>query len=304
METTNQIGVIIGRFQVHELHEGHKQIIENVLSKHKKMIIFLGVNPIGVGTKKNPLDFVSRKLMLEEAFGNRISAILPLKDKKTNEEWSQSVDEKIREVFPMGNAILYGSRDSFIPYYSGKFDTKELEQDVFVSGTEVRKFVSEDIKQSPLFRAGVIYALYNRYPTMYSTIDAAIEMSDGKYLMVKKPYESQYRFCGGFTDITDTNDFHTVRREVAEELGIEVDGFQYITSTRVDDWRYRKEENEKIMTRLFHVKYIHGRVTPMDDISEAKQFELNDLNESNVVPEHLELLEALKSYVKSKTIKS
>lgn len=293
------IGVIIGRFQVHELHAGHKQMINEVLSNHKKVIVFLGV-PAVVGTKNNPLDFVSRKLMFDEEFGDKISVILPLKDKKTDIAWSNQVDEKIREVFSMGSVVLYGSRDSFIPHYHGKFDTKELKQDVFVSGTEVRKDVSEDIKKSSLFRAGVIYGIYNRHETMFGTIDVAIKMPSGKYLMARKPYEDKYRFVGGFSSVNDTSDIATVRREAKEEVGINLENFQFITSFRVDDWRYRNVEDEKIMTRFYHAEYAQGNVRPDDDISEAREFDLSELNSENIVEEHLPLLKELKLFLKSK----
>lgn len=55
-----EVGVIIGRFQTNKLHEGHINLISHVLSNHKKTIILLGVSRVQ-NTKKNPLDFASRK---------------------------------------------------------------------------------------------------------------------------------------------------------------------------------------------------------------------------------------------------
>ena len=40
-ETKTDVGVIVGRFQVHELHEGHRGLIDTVRDKHDKLIMFL-----------------------------------------------------------------------------------------------------------------------------------------------------------------------------------------------------------------------------------------------------------------------
>lgn len=296
MNNEHDIGVIVGRFQVHELHKGHQSLIEQVLDNHKKTIIFLGV-PRTIGTPRNPLDFVSRKLMIEELYP-QVSAILPITDQNSDTLWSKHIDEKITEVFPKGSVLLYGSRDSFVPHYCGKFDTHELEPTSYFSGTEIRKHIANDIKSSHLFRAGVIYGLYNTHPTVYSTVDVAIKMPSGKYLMAKKPNEEKYRFVGGFVDVDDASDIVACRREVGEEVGINVDGYQFISSIQVDDWRYRSEPDRSIMTRFYHGSYIHGRVNPDDDISEAKEMDLDEMNESTIVAEHLPLVDELKLFVK------
>lgn len=72
-------GVLIGRFQVHTLHEGHRAIIDQVCANHKKVIIFLGV-PVISNTKSNPLDFATRKAMIQQLYPNVV--ILPQKDRK------------------------------------------------------------------------------------------------------------------------------------------------------------------------------------------------------------------------------
>ena len=41
-EKKTEIGVIIGRFQIHTLHDAHVELIQHVLSLHSKVIIFLG----------------------------------------------------------------------------------------------------------------------------------------------------------------------------------------------------------------------------------------------------------------------
>ena len=65
---TTQHGVIIGRFQTPELHSEHIKLIQYVLDRHEKVILFLGVSPT-LANKKHPMDFITRKYMIEEQFG-------------------------------------------------------------------------------------------------------------------------------------------------------------------------------------------------------------------------------------------
>ena len=230
------LAVIIGRFQVHRLHQAHCDIIETVLNNHKKVILFLGVTSV-MGSSSNPLDFASRKLMIQEKYPNII--VLSLPDTRDDETWSKNIDHRIREVFQIGKPLLYGSRDSFIPYYKGQFDTAELEQEIYISGTETRRQISEEVKSSPEWRAGVIYGSYNRYPISYQTVDVAVFNEDEtKVLLAKKPGEDKYRFIGGFVNPTDLTLENAAIREFMEEAGgAEISITSFIGSFRINDWR-------------------------------------------------------------------
>lgn len=292
------IGVIIGRFQVHELHDAHREMINEVIKRHDKIVLFLGVSPT-LCTQRNPLDFLSRKVMFEEEYGNRISVILPLNDKKSDFVWSNQVDTKIREVFPIGSVVLYGSRDSFIPHYHGIFDVIELVPHSLVSATEIRKSVSKKVDRTKEFRAGVIYACYNSYPIVHPTIDVAIMNDDEtKVLLGRKKDEIEYRFIGGFADITDESYEQTVRREAYEETGLEVGDLQYVASDKVKDWRYRSSTDRSIMTIFFKAKKISGAEQANDDIFELKWFNVLELKNENLVSEHGKLLTHLKNNLK------
>ena len=76
MEKTYPIGALVGRFQVHELHEAHKYLINQVVENHKKVILFLGVTKV-VGTKNNPLDFDTRKRMIQQHYPDIVILALP-----------------------------------------------------------------------------------------------------------------------------------------------------------------------------------------------------------------------------------
>ncbi len=287
-----EIGVIIARFQVHQLHEAHKGLIQHVLNNHKKVIIFLGVSVIP-NTRTNPLDFATRKAMIQAEYPQVV--ILPQRDQRSNKKWSENLDEQIRIPFGTANALLYGGRDSFIPHYEGKHKTTELITDTFLSGTEIRKQVSKEILESSDFRAGIIHATYAQWPVTYPTVDVVAYNEKGQILLGRKPNEPKYRFIGGFVDRTDTSWEHAARREFAEETGnCAIEGLEYVASAPINDWRYNKTQSG-IMTTLFLGKFAYGSITPSDDISELKWVSIEDFLDNasidaNIMPEHVELM--------------
>jgi bifunctional NMN adenylyltransferase/nudix hydrolase len=304
MEKSYSIGALVGRFQVHELHEAHQYVINQVVDNHKKVILFLGV-PKVVGTKNNPLDFDTRKKMIQKHYPNIV--ILALPDFGDDKRWSHELDKRIKEVYQIGDVLLYGGRDSFIPYYKkggGQFDCRELEQHTFVSGTEVRKMVSEEVKDSSDFRAGVIYQSYNQYPKVHPCVDIAIfDEKEERVLMAKRPYEDDWRFIGGFSKPTDSSYEHTARRKISEDAGgnLEITNLSYIGSVTIPDWRYQSEQ-DKIMSVLFKTKKGWGRIEPSDDVSELRWFQITDLEKLNIVREHKVLMTILLEDLKNKNI--
>jgi bifunctional NMN adenylyltransferase/nudix hydrolase len=294
VEKQYDIGVIVGRFQIHELHSEHKKLIEHVLERHDKVIIFLGVSQ-AIHTRYNPLDYSTRKIMIEDVYGHRNIHVLPLHDKKFNDQWSNQIDSRVREIYPLGSTVLYGSKDSFIPFYEGSFDTCELQPDNFISARDVRKAVSNKALRSKEFRAGVIYAANQTFPFNYATIDVAILNDDEtEVLLGRKSYETEFRFIGGFSDVEDESFERTVKREAMEETNLEIDDIQYVSSRKVKDWRYRNESDRAIMTTFFKAKKIFGSATAKDDIVEVKWFNINKLNREILVGEHKFLFDDLK----------
>ena len=288
---TSQHGVIIGRFQTPELHSEHIKLIQYVLDRHEKVILFLGVSTT-LANKKHPMDFITRKYMIEEQFSVSKLTIMPLSDNKSDEIWSKQLDSKIKEIFPLGSVTIYGSRDSFIPYYKGVNKTLELQPDIFVSATDIRELASKKVISSPEFRAGIIYSVYNQFPIVYSTVDIAI-IKDDEILLGQKLNETEWRFIGGFVDLTDESDEAAAKRETLEETGLEVSELEYVCSMPVNDWRYRGMKDRSIMTRFFKAKYIFGCPTPQDDINALKWFKLTPELENILVEEHKKLFKKL-----------
>jgi len=292
------VGVIVARFQVDNLTEGHMDLIKQVVDSHYKTIIVLGLSPVKC-SMYNPLDFEARRAMILDKFPD--VSVLYLNDTYSDIEWSNKLDNLIKHMTgPKDNVYLYGSRDSFIKYYSGKYECIEIEQTVYVSGTDVRRVVSKQVKKTPDFRKGVIWAVNNQYPKSIPTVDACIFKMDNngniKVLLGKRNVEPKYRFIGGFVPPGETWE-QTVVREVKEETGLDIckTDLAYVGSFVVDDWRYRKEV-DKITTTLFIVKYSGGTPKPNDDIDELRWFPLDEVVIWNVVDEHKPLMESILEY--------
>jgi len=279
------VGVIVGRFQVPDLHEGHRQLIDGVMNNHQKTIIFLGLSPCK-STRNNPLDFEARKNMILAEYPNVI--VLYIDDSPSDKMWSKRLDHQINNIVsPTSSVLLYGGRDSFIKHYQGKFNTFELEQKVYVSGTEIRKEVNASAKSSRDFRLGAIVTVYNQYPKVFPTVDVAIWNEDyTELLMARKEDEIKLRFIGGFAEKNGCYE-DDVKREVAEEAKIEIGDVQYICSAAIDDWRYRGEL-DGIKTIFFDSKYVCGRPTPSDDIVELQWIKNKDV-EKKIIDTHKNL---------------
>jgi len=288
-------GVVVARFQIDELHKQHRNFMDFVIQHHRKVIVFLGQSRTP-STTRNPLDFTTRKLMVQKHYPT--VNILPLVDNRSNSAWVKQLDSEVKKVFPNSKPILYGGKDSFIPYYvkgGGKFDSIELiSGDVETNGTAIREQISRDVYESSKFRQGVIYSTYNRPPITFPTVDICSHDGEGNILLAKKPTEDKYRFVGGFVDTSDLDYERAAKREYREETQGEVNSLKYVLSQKVDDWRYRKER-DGIMTTLFLGYHFMGASIASDDIAEVKWFPASIFTNPKkikrlIMPEHQEMM--------------
>lgn len=289
-EPTADCGVIIGRFQVAELHDGHRELIDNVMSRHRKVVILLGISPL-TNSINNPLDFEARKQMICSDYPS--ATVLYVKDLNNDDLWSKMVDATIRDVLsPTQTALLYGSRDSFIKHYSGRFDTYELPTEHTMSGTLIRQEIGREAKDNADWRAGVIWASRNRYPTSYQTVDIAVFSPDySQILLGKRSGDKGWRLLGGFADPSSSSLEDDARREAMEEAGVKLDNLSYVRSFIIDDWRYWNEP-DCIKTALFIATTSTERPKGTDDIDRVCWFNRSELDPSSsylMVPEHREL---------------
>lgn len=306
-----EVGVMIGRFQTPYLHEGHIGVLDKISEMHSNVVIFLGIPRIQ-NTKRNPLDFATRRKLIQEKCPEAIVMALP--DHRSDEKWSENVDNILATIFPEKEAILYGSRDSFIPHYHGKHKTQMLEAIESHNATDIRANAASEVLDSDEFRAGVIYGITKQRPVTYPTVDIVVVNYDGQILLARKPAEDKFRFVGGFVDRTDDCYETAARRELYEETKLSGLKATYIASKQIVDWRYEREDSG-VMTTLFLFREWDqmGRAEASDDIAEVKWFDLSELFthtqepslgdghvppikynwtlEDKIVPEHIELMQ-------------
>jgi len=298
-------GVIVGRFQVHELHDSHMELFRIVRGRHNRVIVFIGVAPTGM-TRNDPLDYETRRRMIQAKFPE--FSCVPIMDTKTDEVWSQNLDKEIQKQCDWGDVTLYGGRDSFVPHYFGKYKPIELPIEGKVSGSDIRQGLMNTVLESADFRAGIIYAAYNLRPRVIPCVDVVIlrnvENTPGypnypSVLLAQKPGETLWRFVGGHAEVR-TLDYETdAKNEAYEETGCSIDSLQYIGSTMVDDWRWRKNP-DKFKTLVFvgWTSMVHAKA--QDDISNIGWFDLFTLEAVSIIEDHRPIFALLRKYREEK----
>ncbi len=153
------VGVIVCRMQVPYLTESHKAIINTVLQRHPRVVICLGTTNKLID-EKNPFPFLFRKSMIEQTFFGENLTIVPLADNPNNKMWVNTLDTMISAFLNKDEeAVLYGGRDSFIPYYKkdkGKFKFVELAPTDYDSGTQLRELMSLNLPDYSVDAANAI----------------------------------------------------------------------------------------------------------------------------------------------------
>jgi bifunctional NMN adenylyltransferase/nudix hydrolase len=290
-------GVIVGRFQVNDLHDGHMELFRQVRFRHSGVIVFVGVSPAGL-TKDNPLDFPTRKAMIQAKFPE--FTVLPLMDCKLDTQWSDALDAQINAVVAgQAEVVLYGGRDSFVPHYEGRYKPVELALPVEtqkISGTDIRREFANKVIESPEFRAGMIYAAAHLWPVLLPTVDIAIFNSDyTEVLLGRRASETKFRFIGGHAEKKHGSYEQAARSETLEEAGLDPGKMDYIGSAIIPDWRYATSDRG-VMTAFFATTSMSMGAKAGDDIDEVKWFKVTQLTASDLVDTHQVLYRMLADY--------
>lgn len=299
MVRATSLGVIVARLHVDDLHEGHLDLFKEVQDTHSAILVVIGLSPLKC-TINNPLDFDTRRRMLLDHFPD--AKVAYVNDHRSDEVWSESLDAVVAKYGKhFDNVIMYGSRDSFIKYYSGKYVTEELAQRVYVSGTAIRNQIATRSRNTADFRAGAIWYALNQYPQSIPTVDIAIISPErNEILLARKHTETQFRLVGGFVQPGETYET-AASRELQEETGLFVNPECLVIekSFVIDDWRYKNETN-KITTMLYTALSWNGKPAPDDDIFELQWFKISNWASEQIVPEHLEMFHYLTAKYGSK----
>ena len=238
-----KIGVVIARLQTPTLHAGHCHVLDHAKNRNDILCVILG-NHGGVPHDRYPLDIAARTKMVQAAYPQAI--VLELTDRSLNDVWSKELDELLRKNFVDDLITLYGSRDSFIPYYTGTFKTESVEPIVCPSATEIRTEECTVVSDHIEFRRGMIYASLSRFPVVYSTVDTVpytIKRDGTVEILVGQKLEDgdKYRTIGGFVAPKDISHAQAAKRELWEEVGmIEVGTPEYVGSFKIVNHRHHK----------------------------------------------------------------
>ena len=292
MTEPHRAGVVVGRFQVPELHPGHHHLLQAAAAHNDSLLVVLG-SPRSLATARNPLSFAVRKSMITKAYPAAV--VVEQFDHPSDEVWSHNLDALIAASLPRNHeAVLYGSRDPFFPHYFGTYKTQTVPELPGHTGTVCRMETARTLRTSPDFRAGIIHAETTRLPRVFPTVDVAVLRPSTQQVLLasKKADGGRLRFIGGFVDPTDTSLEQAARRETYEETGgLGTEDYCYLGSALIDDWRYRTTE-DRIVTTFFSALYTHGFPTPSDDIDTLAWIPYDQIR--NVLsPGHLPLGEML-----------
>lgn len=293
MENVPIWGVVIGRFQVDDLHEGHIALLDHVKRTHEQLLILVGVRP-ALPSDKHPLSFKQRELMLKTAYPK--ATIIPISDMRTSDVWSKNVDNNIRITTENKKAVIYTGRDGFSDRYSGTYNVKKIDFGFdFVTATDARNVIPT-AKNSADFRAGVISTRLHAPSVTLMTVDMAVLNPEGdKVLMARKPNEYAWRFPGGMFDAGSDLSFEAAAsRETYEETNIIVahDEWKYLGNFPVQDWRSSDTDKQHWHTMFFMAQLPWmDTIRAKDDIVEVEWIRLTSpmATSNNLVQEHWDL---------------
>ena len=292
------LAVVVGRFQVPKLHAGHEALLRYVAARHRRVLVVIA-EPATLPTPRNPLPVSVREGMLQAWWRENLKSALSvahLRDVGEPGLWSARLDRLIAAHLSDGEeAICYGSRESFISVYRGRFPTVSVPEANAPSGTQVREDIAQALASaaslSPAFRAGMIASVQLRPALVYPTVDVAVHRGEELLLARKARDQGAWRLPGGFVAAEDASFEEAAARELFEETGVVADNLRFLGSFRIDDWRYR-DEQDSIITTLFLAEYRSGTPVAGDDVDDVLFFSLRDL--PAIASEHHALLAAVK----------
>lgn len=320
MQTKRNVGVLVMRMQTPTPTAGHLQLMHAVLERSDEVCVILGESPVRLDPK-NPMPVKLRRQLVREQFPD--FRVLGLHDDEDNDRWSANLDLLIEQVYPAAeNAVtLYGSRDSFVPYYAGPNKTEVIlfETHTDVSATNIRQRIYDGYYlpgSLPDYAAGFVAGANSGYPTSYQAVDIAYFVRDSTKqglaqfdIVLGNRYPGgPMRLPGGFTDPSDAglvdggSFFECVAsRELLEETGIDVppQHLAFVGSFRVDDWRFRGSAH-KIATALTMCITDGGhpdarpQLSADDDLGEVFYANFASVNLEQVTVTHRPLFKVLK----------
>ena len=268
------VGIIVGRFQIPELTDPMRKLINAVYDAHIHTACFLKTHPVP-GHRSNPLSFVNRRQMLQDEYPDMF--IAPIMDMAVSEKWQAALIGEIRKHYPLYHVVVYFTNAEDMKLHGSMkgIQTELLDIDSLITYESVKEASIRSISTVD-FRCGVMYGLAHQYYKTLSTVDiGVIRTMNGQdhVLWGRKENETKRRLIGGFEEpnaklgLTAEED---AARELFEETGLIVtpDQLFFLTRMNVNDWRYIGS-GDQIRTTLFITFDAEGTPKAGDDIVEV-----------------------------------
>lgn len=279
----------VGRFQTDEPTQGHQRILSEL---HYGDVVFVGSANASF-SKRNPLPVAARMKMLKDRYPQL--TILPINDYQDDRVWAQTIDSLLDGIHKWeGISGPDGFKRTYIES-GGKWPVVTIQQDSMLSeSTRRREDIGSHLKIDNLDkRQALIWTAHNLRDQVFPTVDILCFMRSpvGNYVLVgQKRHEKLFRFPGGFVDLKDADMLSAAKREFSEEVpNMEVAGWYYITSMKINDWRFK--DTQGIMTTIFECEYAFGYPTAGDDLAQVRWIKLKDLSPDLFVPAHRPICE-------------
>lgn len=230
--------------------------------------------------------------------------VLPLNDYQDDRVWAQQIDSLLD---PKHTWTGISGPDGFSKAYQaagGQCDVMIHRQESPLSeSTRRRQDIGEHLRIDNLDkRQALIWTAHNLHNQVFPTVDMVCVRDHGMptydnmiepqtdVLVGRKKYEKLFRFPGGFVDLKDASLMDAAKREFYEEVkGIEVADWEYKTSMKIDDWRFK--DTQGIMTTIFFCTYVFGKPMAGDDLQDVQWARLESLKPDLFVPAHRPIVE-------------
>ena len=292
-----KLGVLIGRFQVPQMHEGHRFIVRQMMEQCDQVLVLFG-SANRTRSVKNPFTYRERREEALKLFPNIWTA--PLNDYLYNDsQWMADVaatieDARVEACDQFETAVevvLYGHHKDGNDYlkWFPQFEYVNINSDIDISGTEVRNSYAHLLPEN--VQADMKYFAKERqtfksypYPDSLNICcgDAVVECL-GHILLIKRkftPGAGNWALPGGHKN-TDETFLQCALRELKEETNIRVPEpvlLGSIKSTRLFDSPKRSSGIPKLTLA------VHLVVKPNPDGSLPRANGSDDAAETSWVP--------------------